>query len=53
VYLPGDLCAHPEGEFHQSSRRQLRISYGYANLEQLRRGVALLGEAMQYARRSG
>jgi DNA-binding transcriptional MocR family regulator len=53
VYLPGDLCVHPEGDFYESSRRQLRISYGYANLEQLRRGVALLGEAMQYARRSG
>jgi DNA-binding transcriptional MocR family regulator len=53
IYLPGELCVHPEGEFAERGRRQLRISYSYASLDELQHGVAVLGEAARYARGSG
>ncbi len=50
VYLPGTFCVHPEGQLRIRAERQLRISYGFENLDQIQRGIALLGDALAFAR---
>jgi DNA-binding transcriptional MocR family regulator len=50
VYIPGSYCVHPAGELVEEGRRQLRISYGFEDVERLRRGIVLTGEAARYAR---
>jgi 2-aminoadipate transaminase len=50
VYVPGAFCVHPQGDYAEAGRRQLRLSYGYASLDEIRRGLVILGEAARYAR---
>jgi DNA-binding transcriptional MocR family regulator len=50
IYLPGSYCVHPEGHHAARGKHQLRLSYGYAGLDELRRGVRILGEAVRYAK---
>ena len=49
VYIPGAYCVHPRGELAEKGRRQLRISYGFEELEQIEEGIRLMGEAIEFA----
>ncbi|NWG13681.1 MAG: PLP-dependent aminotransferase family protein [Acidobacteria bacterium] len=51
IYIPGEICVHPRGDLAEAGRRQLRISYAFEDLDALRRAMALMKEAIEYARR--
>ncbi len=50
VYIPGSFCVHPAGQLRERGQRQLRISYGFEDLDQIARGIALLRDAVAFAR---
>lgn len=52
VYVPGEYCVHARGTLRDTGSRQLRISYGYESMEQMERGIRLMGEAVHYARQA-
>jgi aspartate/methionine/tyrosine aminotransferase len=49
VYIPGAYCVHPKGDLAEKGRRQLRISYGFEEMEQIEQGIRLMGEAIEFA----
>ena len=51
VYIPGEICVHPRGDLSELGRRQLRLSYGFEELDSLLRAIVLMREAIAYARR--
>ena len=50
IYIPGQFCVHPAGELVDEGRRQLRISYGFEEVERIRQAVELMAEGMAWAR---
>ena len=50
VYLPGQYCVHPSGGLVERGGRQLRLSYGFEDAGQLIRALALMREAIEYAK---
>ncbi len=46
-YLPGEQCVDPRSDQAERAARQLRISYGFEPLDQIERGIRLLGEALR------
>jgi 2-aminoadipate transaminase len=50
VYLPGNLCVDPSSVSAPKSQRQLRLSFGFSEPEELTHGVQLMGEAARYAK---
>ncbi len=56
IYLPGNLCVDQRTEAGAQSPaaarslRQLRLSFGFANDDELERGVTLLGDAARFAK---
>jgi|YNPBryunderm2012_1023409.scaffolds.fasta_scaffold03466_2 DNA-binding transcriptional MocR family regulator len=52
VYIPGQFCVHRHGELVQQGRRQLRLSYGFEELERLDQAVRFMAEAAQYAEKT-
>jgi hypothetical protein len=53
IHIPGKFRVHPEGSMTDEGGRQLRISYGFEELEKLREAVDLMGKAAEFARRGG
>ena len=49
MYIPGSCCVNPNGIMQDIGRRQLRISYGFETMEQIRRAVHLIREAVEYS----
>ncbi|MBN2340513.1 MAG: pyridoxal phosphate-dependent aminotransferase [Deltaproteobacteria bacterium] len=49
IYIPGEYCVHPTGDLVKPGKRQLRISYGFEELDQVAAGIAVLREAAKYA----
>jgi 2-aminoadipate transaminase len=49
LYLPGEHCIYPDGPLAQIGRRQLRLSYGFEELDAIRTAIVLMREAIEYA----
>ena len=49
LYVPGEFCVHPRGDMMEIGKRQLRLSYGFEELESLRRAIVCMKEAAKFA----
>jgi 2-aminoadipate transaminase len=49
VYIPGAYCVHSQGEMAEKGKRQLRISYGFEELEKIEQGIRLMNKAIEFA----
>ena len=49
IYIPGEYCVHPAGDLAAVGRRQLRLSYGFEDVPQILRALALMRQAAVFA----
>jgi len=49
IYLPGEFCVDPKGTLVKKGRRQLRLSYGFEELEKIEQAIILMKQAAAYA----
>jgi DNA-binding transcriptional MocR family regulator len=49
IYLPGQFCVHPQGSLVEQGSRQLRLSYGFEELEKIKQAITLMKQAVEYA----
>ncbi len=50
MYIPGEYCVHPRGEIVEKGKRQMRLSYGYEDAPTILCALAVMKEAVEYAR---
>jgi len=49
IYIPGEFCVYSRGDLVSVGKRQLRLSYGFEHLENIKRGIMLMAEAAEKA----
>ena len=49
IYLPGQFCVHPQGELVQVGKRQLRLSYGFEELERIEQSIQWMQQAISFS----
>ncbi len=49
VYVPGEFCVHPRGDMVDAGRRQLRLSFGYEELDRIREAMGYMKQAAAFA----
>ncbi len=49
IYIPGVFCVHPEGPLAQTGRYQLRLSYGFEDLDRIVEAIHFMRAAACYA----
>jgi DNA-binding transcriptional MocR family regulator len=52
IYIPGSFCVHPEGQLTQIAKRQLRLSYGFEELKNIKKAIQLMNHAAIYANKN-
>ena len=48
IYIPGSFCVHPEGSLTKISKRQLRLSYGFEEIQNIKIAIQLMNQAALY-----
>jgi len=51
IYIPGEHCVNREGELAAIGRRQLRLSYGFEELDAIGKAIELMRQAAEYSGR--
>lgn len=49
VYIPGVYCVSKDGEMENISKNQLRISYGFESVDQIKKAILLIKDAVEYS----
>ena len=50
AYIPGEFCVNQKGDMVDIGRRQMRISYGFEELEKIREALEYIREGADYAK---
>jgi len=49
LYIPGQYCVHKRGSLTEIGKRQLRLSYGFEELNNIHKAIQLMQEAIIYS----
>ena len=50
LYIPGQYCVHSRGNLTEIGKRQLRLSYAFEELNNIRKALQMMQDAISYAR---